>query len=175
VHDPHDTTRRVCPQYTYTLTALHVLSLNRLGHLNPREGSNPALAIQRPRLGAAPRNLESKRGEEAPSHTYPHLKTLGSLCHWLANYWEPITVSARSTTQSSRPALETLSVVTLDHDDVVAQCFPSWSLAAGSLTLVRTQFLTGAPTGEPCSRTQASLAPNASNSRVEREVSRRSR
>jgi hypothetical protein len=78
VHDPHDTTRRVCPQYTYTLTALYVLSLNRLGHLNPREGSNPALAIQRPRLGAAPRNLESKRGEEAPSHTHIP-KALGEL------------------------------------------------------------------------------------------------
>ena len=28
------------------------------------------------------------------------------------------------------------------NDDVVVQRFPSWSLAAGSLTLVRTQFLT---------------------------------
>jgi hypothetical protein len=60
------------------------------------------------------------------------------------------------------------------NDDVVVQRFPSWSLAAGSLTLVRTQFLTGAPTGEPCSRTQASLATNASNPRVERQVSTRS-
>ena len=31
------------------------------------------------------------------------------------------------------------------NDDVVVQRFPSWSLAAGSLTLVRTQFLTRSP------------------------------
>ena len=33
------------------------------------------------------------------------------------------------------------------NDNVVVQRFPSWSLAAGSLTLVRTQFLTKWPLG----------------------------